>query len=114
LVEHLTDRDAVDLQDAAEVGLGQGGDGVAAEGRRETAGGGSDPPFESETDGPGTGADASFGDRARLDGRDRAEHVVTRDDPAADVVQLTVVRLPDDGVDRTDAFVARPGQRVLD
>ncbi len=99
------DRDAVDAQlvAAAEVGLHQHADGVAAVVGRQPARRGADAALEAVADHPGAAADVAFGHRSTAGIVERLEHVRLLHVTAADVVQRAVPGL---GHDRQEAPVA--------
>jgi hypothetical protein len=62
----------------------------------------------------GACADRTFLDRPALGGLNGGEHVLSRDVPSSDVVQVAVVRFANQRVDRLHILVSRQGQHVVD
>src|SRR5690606_41425460 len=101
---------AVDPQRAAVVRLHEDTDGVAV----DDAGRRADAAFPTEAGGAGPRADRPLLDGTVRGGGDRVEHVFLGDVSASDVVEHTVVRLPDHRVHRRDRLVPRLGERPGD
>ncbi len=114
LAEFAAHGRAVHREDAAEVGLHEHADGVAAAAARQDARGGADAALEAEGDGARARADRALFDRAALRGTQRAEDLFAPDVAAPDVVEEAVVRLADERVDGAHLLVAGQGEHPLD
>ena len=65
------------------------------------------PALEAERHRPGACADRAFFDRPALGVLDGGEHLLPRDVPSPDVVQVLVVRLADQRVNGLDILVSQ-------
>ncbi len=99
--------DAADLQRAAEVRLDEDAQRVGRIAYAYAPARGADSALEPERGGAGARTDRSLVDRPRARRIDRGRHFGRSDARGPDRVQIGVVRLPDDGVDRAHALAGR-------
>ena len=106
-------RRAHDREDAAEIGLHQHPDRVAAQRGGEHARGRTDAALVAEADGPRARTHGALGHGAWRGGTDGRDHVFLRHRPAADVVERAVIGFAHQRVDAEDLLIARLGEGPL-
>ena len=106
--------DAVNIEEAAKVGLNEDADRVAAHARGQLAGRRADAALEAEGLRAGACAHDAFFNGTGLGRLDGLQDVLGGEEAGADVVDAAVVRFTDHAVDAAAVAVFLEGERIVD
>ena len=112
LVQPLPHLHAVNLEDAAVIGLNEHTDGVFAQRLRQHTRRGAYTALKAEADGACSSAHVALLHRAAMRLADGVDNHLGRDVQAANVVQTAIIGLTHNCIHRADTLVARLHQRI--
>jgi hypothetical protein len=104
----------IDRQNSAKVGLHESADREPTEAFGQHPRGGTDPTLETKGAGPGARTHGALRNRAVVCLLDGEKNIEWSDRTGPDVVEVSVIRLADDRVDRSHLLVAGLSKRPVD